>query len=274
MEYDNDRIRELPRIELLYWIPMVLVNPLINSVTLFPSDARIWLVLLNVSVMLTLVYLLYSRLVAPLLLIQRRYRLFTGLCLLSFGCVHLLLISTYGLVRLFPLNVTEAAYFSYHIPTLIRESLWAMISLFLATIIASGQKTLGHQLKDDQKDHVYFKLRYLRAQLNPHFLFNTLNSIYSLSLQQSEKTPEVVIKLADLMRYLIYECNEEKISLEKEIDFIRNYIDIEKIRHKADIRFVVEGDIKGVMVEPFLFISFIENGFKHAMDGAFHLHHP
>ena len=93
-----------------------------------------------------------------------------------------------------------------------------------------------------QKDNNNFRLKYLRSQLNPHFLFNTLNSIYSLSLQKSDKTPEVVVKLADLMRYLIYECNEEKVPLDKEIEFIRNYIEIEKIRYNADVRFSVEGE--------------------------------
>jgi LytS/YehU family sensor histidine kinase len=68
------------------------------------------------------------------------------------------------------------------------------------------------------------------------------------------------------MRYLIYECNEEKVPLDKEIEFIRNYIEIEKIRYKADVRFSVEGQTHDIMIEPFLFISFIENGFKHALD--------
>ncbi len=109
----------------------------------------------------------------------------------------------------------------------------------------------------------------MRSQLNPHFLFNTLNSIYSLSLQKSDKTPDVVVKLADLMRYLIYECNEEKVPLNKEIEFIQNYIEIEKIRYNADVRFTIEGKTDEIMIEPFLFISFIENGFKHAFDNAY-----
>jgi LytS/YehU family sensor histidine kinase len=120
-----------------------------------------------------------------------------------------------------------------------------------------------------KKDNTFFRLRYLRAQLNPHFLFNTLNSIYSMSMQKSDRTPEMVVRLADIMRYLIYECNEEKIPLDKEIEFIRNYIEIEKTRYNADIRFTVEGMTTGIMIEPFLFISFIENGFKHAMDHTF-----
>ena len=97
----------------------------------------------------------------------------------------------------------------------------------------------------------------------------TSGIITGFSLQRSEKTPEVVVKLADIMRYLIYECNEEKIPLEKEIEFIRNYIEIEKMRHSADIRFTVEGATNGIQIEPYIFISFIENGFKHAMDHSF-----
>jgi LytS/YehU family sensor histidine kinase len=125
------------------------------------------------------------------------------------------------------------------------------------------------ELQTARKESSFFQLRYLRAQLNPHFLFNTLNSIYSLSLQKSDRAPEVVVRLADIMRYLIYECDEESIPLDKEIDFIRNYIEIEKIRHQADIRLTVEGVTNGVRIEPFLFISFIENSFKHAMDNSF-----
>ena len=71
------------------------------------------------------------------------------------------------------------------------------------------------------------------------------------------------------MRFLIYECKEDKIKLEKEIEFIRNYIEIERIRYDADIQFTVEGNTENVMIEPFLFISFIENGFKHAIDNSF-----
>ncbi len=88
-------------------------------------------------------------------------------------------------------------------------------------------------------------------------------------MQKSDKAPEIVVKLADLMRYLIYECNEEKVPLSKEIEFIQNYIDIEKIRYNADVRFTIEGNPESIMIEPFLFTSFIENGFKHAFDSAY-----
>ncbi len=90
-----------------------------------------------------------------------------------------------------------------------------------------------------------------------------------MSLSKADKTPEVVVRLADIMRFLIYECNEDKIPLDKEIEFIRNYIEIERIRYDADIQFTIEGITESVMIEPFLFISFIENGFKHAIDNSY-----
>jgi LytS/YehU family sensor histidine kinase len=143
------------------------------------------------------------------------------------------------------------------------------MSLAIAIFFIKQALDEKDELRNVQRDNTFFKLRYLRAQLNPHFLFNTLNSIYSLSLQKSDRTPEVVVKLADIMRYLIEDCNQSKILLTKEIEFIQNYLEIEKIRHKADIRFTVEGQTEGVLIEPLLFISFIENGFKHALDNSY-----
>jgi two-component system LytT family sensor kinase len=143
------------------------------------------------------------------------------------------------------------------------------MSLCVAILFIGKSLDEKSQVEHFRKESGFFQLRYLRAQLNPHFLFNTLNSVYSLAMQKSDRAPEVVVKLADIMRYLIYECNEERIPLDKEIEFIRNYIEIEKIRYNADIRLTVEGQTAGVTVEPYLFISFIENGFKHAMDHSY-----
>jgi two-component system LytT family sensor kinase len=190
------------------------------------------------------------------------------------GCfifIQLFLAGIYSVVSQLSLSATERVYFSFTGSTLVRVTLWTFINLSFAFAISFLRKSYEEEevLANLQKDNTLFKLKYLRSQLSPHFLFNTLNSIYSLSLQKSERTPEVVVKLADIMRYLIYECNEPLISLAKEIEFIRNYIEIEKIRYTADIQFSVEGLIEGKMIEPSLFISFIENGFKHALDNAF-----
>ncbi len=108
------------------------------------------------------------------------------------------------------------------------------------------------------------ELNFLKSQINPHFLFNTLNSLYALTLKKSDEAPEVVIKLSEMMRYMLYECNEKYVPLSKEVSYIRNYLDLEKLRHKhLNIKFGVDGDVEELKVAPLIFISFIENAFKH-----------
>ena len=272
MEFDNDRaIKRAYKIELFYVTLLILINPLVNSLTLFLFDARIWIVLLLANLAVFPIYILYSRFIVTRLLLRKRYSLFIPATILISAILLLFLWGLYALILKFPLSVHERVYFTYSYGTVIREVLWVIINMSLAVAICFSKEALDEKemVFNLQKDATFYKLRYLRAQLNPHFLFNTLNSIYSLSLQKSDSTPEVVVRLADIMRYLIYECNEERIPLNKEIEFIRNYIEIEKMRYKADVRFIVEGETDAVMIEPFLFISFIENGFKHALDNSF-----
>jgi LytS/YehU family sensor histidine kinase len=216
-------------------------------------------------------YVLYSIVIVPKLFVERQHVQFSLLTVLFLAATQLLVFTLYSLVQNFSLPPVAQSYFTYSFSTLMRECLWCIIYISIAIGIYFIKKALDEKelLVTLEKDNILYRLKYLRAQLNPHFLFNTLNSIYSLSMQKSEKAPEVVVKLADLMRYLIYECNEEKVPLDKEIEFIRNYIEIEKIRYKADVRLTIEGDTETIMIEPFLFLSFIENGFKHAFDNAY-----
>lgn len=284
MEYDNDKLRKrTPRLEILYWIVLALLQPVTCIITIFPTSPRVWIFPLLVNLLVLPGYILYARLVGPALpgeseLRMRRPEAWLGkrwftivLTALSFVVIQAFLLAVYALLRKFNVPPVLKAYLTPNATSLAREAWWTVVNMALAIAIFYVRKSDDEQdeLQAMRKDNVFFRLRYLRAQLNPHFLFNTLNSIYSLSLQKSDRTPEVVVRLADIMRYLIYECNEEKIPLDKEIEFIRNYIEIEKIRHQADIRFTVEGSTAGIRIEPFLFISFIENGFKHAMDHTF-----
>ncbi|HXO77173.1 MAG TPA: sensor histidine kinase [Puia sp.] len=257
--------------EKFYWIMLLLLYPLSNSLTVFPKNPGVWLILLLVNGALLPAYIIYSRIMGAAL--DRRSRIIFPilLSLLSFLVILTFLHAVYSLILNFHPFPTFQAYLSFHGTTIVRECWWTAVNMALSIAIYYVRKADDEkdQLALMQKENTFYQLRYLRSQLNPHFLFNTLNSIYSLALQKSDKAPEVVVRLADIMRYLIYECNEEKIPLDKEIEFIRNYIEIEKMRHSADIRFTVDGQTSGQMIEPFLFISFIENGFKHAMDHSF-----
>ncbi|WP_232735284.1 sensor histidine kinase [Flavobacterium sp. 5] len=109
------------------------------------------------------------------------------------------------------------------------------------------------------------KLKYLKNQIQPHFFFNTLNNLYALSLESSNKVPDVIIKLSNLMEYVLYDIDDDKfVPLIKEIDYIQNYIEIEKLRFQnVEVRINLESDIDAIKVPPLLFISLIENAFKH-----------
>lgn len=109
------------------------------------------------------------------------------------------------------------------------------------------------------------KLKYLKTQIQPHFFFNTLNNLYALSLASSDKVPVVILKLSKLMEYVLYDIKDTKfVPLIKEIDYIENYIEIEKLRfEEVDVTINIDSSIENVKVPPLLFISLIENAFKH-----------
>lgn len=114
------------------------------------------------------------------------------------------------------------------------------------------------------------ELKTLKGQLNPHFLFNSLNNIYSLSLMKSEKVPDLILKLSDLMRHIIYDSRENYIPLRKEIEFVENFISLQKIRttDNTQIRYNIKGEIPPGKIAPLLFEPFIDNAFKHGLPGS------
>lgn len=121
------------------------------------------------------------------------------------------------------------------------------------------------KIRESERQQMEAELRALKAQINPHFFFNTLNSLYSLTIDRSDKAPELILKLSELMRYVIYESKEDLEPIEKQLEFIRSYVYLENLRvgdHlKVDV--VVKGENLSLRVAPLLFIAFVENAFKH-----------
>lgn len=111
------------------------------------------------------------------------------------------------------------------------------------------------------------ELKYLKSQINPHFLFNTLNTIYALAIKKSDQTPEVVLKLSEILRYLLYEGGEPMVPLSKELNYVKNYLELEKIRYsnRVQIDFECKGDISKHKIAPMLLLTFLENSFKHGV---------
>lgn len=109
------------------------------------------------------------------------------------------------------------------------------------------------------------ELNYLRAQVNPHFLFNTLNNIYALAYKKSDNTAEAVMKLSSMMRYMLYEANEERVPLQKEMEHLHSFIALQKLRSKKQeiVHLHTEGDIESQDIAPLLLIPLVENAFKH-----------
>lgn len=109
------------------------------------------------------------------------------------------------------------------------------------------------------------ELALLRSQVNPHFLFNTLNNIYSLVYKKSDEAPEAVMKLSAIMRYMLYEANADKVMLHQEVEYLNSFIELQKLRLKNNdfVKFTIEGDIGFKRIAPMLLVPFVENAFKH-----------
>lgn len=151
-------------------------------------------------------------------------------------------------------------------------------SFFIINFLVVGTSTIFKIISDWAKHQrertalqtqtMQSELRFLKSQINPHFLFNTLNNLYALTLKKSDDAPEIVIKLSEMMRYMLYECNEKRVPLAKEVKYIQNYLDLESLRQGKDveINFDVYGTVKNQQIAPLMFIPFLENSFKHGLN--------
>jgi sensor histidine kinase YesM len=128
---------------------------------------------------------------------------------------------------------------------------------------------LQRRLLQTETEKVQIELKALKAQVNPHFFFNTLNGIYSMTLDKDERLPQTVLQLSHLMRYFLYESREDLVLLENEWQVLQDYISLQRIRSGPglQVKLVLEGEIKQQRVAPLLLITFAENAFKHGAKG-------
>jgi len=147
-------------------------------------------------------------------------------------------------------------------------SLYFVIYIFLTSLFRLARSYF--RLHEIEKEKTLAELKALKSQINPHFLFNSLNNIYSLARKNSTQTPDKIIQLSNLMRHIIYESDSDLIPLEKEIEMIKNYIELQNLRTtgKDKIRLEVLGEIRERQIAPLLFLPFVENSFKHGFKGG------
>ena len=144
-----------------------------------------------------------------------------------------------------------------------------LIIWFLSSILqlTYRYRRMEQKNKEMRVQKLNAELSYLKAQINPHFLFNTLNNIYALSIIQNDQTPEAILKLSAIMRYVTEDADAATVPLQKEMDYLQNYISLQQLRSndKLTIQFTITGEAGNDIIAPLLLINFIENAFKYGV---------
>lgn len=162
----------------------------------------------------------------------------------------------------------RAAEIAFYSPVYIMSHTFSIYSVvFLVAFIKLVKRWYDDQQKTQQlsKEKLEAELKYLKAQINPHVLFNVLNNLYGLSLAGSKQTPEMILKLSSLLDFMLYECNTKFISLSKEINMLKDYIELEKLRFgdRLTVHFKTADNISNIQIAPLLLFPLVENSFKH-----------
>lgn len=232
----------------------------------------IWFSSFLLPVTIATAYIFIYYLIDKFLLRQKYFRF-------ALYSLYTLVISTYFIVLtilgtfvfLTDLKMSE-------MPLMSRNYIFVLILVYLTVAIISFVYVINHSLKTSAKNkelknkiletqllNKEQELKYLKRQIHPHFLFNTLNTIYGMSLSNSTKTPEVILKLSNLLDYILYHAQKPKVRLIDEIEHIREYIELEKMRFEDTLKisFEQKNINKELNIAPMLFLPFIENAFKH-----------
>ncbi len=218
------------------------------------------------SINIGLFYLNFLYLI-PKFFDKKKYRLYSlslVIAIIIFG------LGKYGVAMYYkPIILHENGKTTSFLSYFISAGLTSIFFLFLSTALKfSVDWFLNERIQRDlENQRLSAELAFLKSQINPHFLFNSLNSIYSLAYQKSDMTPEAILKLSEIMRYMLYESNDNKVDLEKELQYLQNYIDLQKIRFgdKAFVDYKLTGEVGSQKIVPLLLIAFIENAFKHGV---------
>ena len=176
-------------------------------------------------------------------------------------------------IRLLPIvhEIPAAAYTDFH-PFAKDRGLFPAFILIVSVpvVVAMQWFEQNNQIANLEKEKSATELNLLKQQINPHFFFNTLNNLYALSIVKDKQTPEVIMQLSELMRYVIYKGKEVTVLLKEEIKYIEDYIQLQQIRLHKRLDFKFENNIvdEELLIPPLLFITFVENAFKHGIEPA------
>jgi sensor histidine kinase YesM len=210
----------------------------------------------------------------PRFLLTKRYKIFFLLLFVSAIAFTLLLrLNSYYLIA--PVLFSGESLSRYYTVGFFRISylISHFVSIYMVVMGAAFIKLLLQWYNSKQQNQLLARekleteLKFLKSQIHPHFLFNTLNNLYALTLKKSDNAPETVLRLSELLDFMLYDCNASKISLDKELQLVKNYIDLEKLRYKNDvsIQFDTTGETSKKEIAPLLILPIVENCFKHGI---------
>jgi len=261
------RIEYITR-HILTWCILIIITHMFSS-NPFSLSLLAFHVLLYVAP-ITIFYL-HSDIILPYFFIKRRYLYYTASVLALCGIyffINFMLSPVYG--KLVAMVTLETP--SFHIATG-KAFIFIRFFVFFITLAASGMYGYSIQnakrelvLKEMEKQQMESNLQLLKSQLSPHFLFNAMNSLYSLSLKKSEELPNAILTFSDLLRYNTYDSAADYVNVEKEMEYLHNYIKIQKLRVAEGSTISFSEDIDGnasVKIAPMILVPFVENAFKH-----------
>ncbi len=209
-------------------------------------------------------YYVVQYILIPRLLKQQKLLAFTGAVI---GILLFSVLIMFALINLY-LGDTFEVFFGENKGILIATLFFANVSTTSVIIAVKSFKDRFIQAREEQRkktDRLQTELHFLKAQVNPHFLFNTINSIYVLIRKDPDKAAQTLIKLSDLLRTQLYEFGEEKIDIAKELEYIENYMALEKLRKgdQLQLEYNKHADVSGFKIVPLMLIPFLENCYKH-----------
>lgn len=247
---------------LVFWIMSVYAIASYFSISsLFSFIDVIYALIFHIPLML-MTYLNLNLLI-PRFFLHRKYLLYVLFAMLNLGFAY----GVHELVFEIMLPMVPSIYMVSFADWQVLVQIFG-IYLVLTTLIKLSRS--WYALQNVEKENLSLELNSLKTQVNPHFFFNSLNSIYSLALKKDERTPKVILELSQLMRYMLYEVGEEKVALDKEMELMKAYVDLQRLRADDSTRidFNIEGNTAGKMIAPLLFFPLVENSFKHGVKGT------
>jgi len=245
----------------LFFIPFLLLEP--------RGGISEYLLRIGATSMLTvLVYFINYLFLIPKYLFNKKFLVYVLVILLT-------LVISCVIVDLYYYFVVSVVQNWHHRPSpIFSRGMWVPLFPLLTGIAIGISIRLGKEWarvekerRELQGEKLMSELAFLKSQVNPHFLFNTLNNICSLARKKSNDTESAIIKLSQIMRYMLTDSRQEKVGLEEEVEYLNNFIELQKIRiaDKVNISFKIQGDNSAIQIEPLLLIPFVENAFKHGV---------